>query len=114
MAVQASPQANAFPEWLTKYAGDPNAVQTFCLNRGILTQVQTAVELVKKHFPNLEALEIRPERDPETDGESIVLDLAVRDDVHTFLEAFDRCKEAWVTAIPAPALSSICLIYSLH
>jgi len=114
MAVQASPQTNAFPQWLAKHAADPAAVFSFCSRRAILAQVQTAVELVIKHFPSLERLEIRLERDPETEGESLVLDLGVRDEVDSFLENYNRCKEAWVAAIPGPALSWICLVYSLR
>ena len=60
------------------------------------------------------ALAIRLERDPEVEGESIVLDLGVRDEVDSFLENYDRCKEAWVAAIPGLELSSICLVYSLR
>src|SRR5437773_12430855 len=114
MTVQASPQTNAFPQWLAEHGAEPAAIFSFCLRRGLLAHVQTAVELVSKHFPNFERLQIRLERDPEVEGESIVLDLGVRDEVDSFLENYDRCKEAWVAAIPGLELSSICLVYSLR
>jgi hypothetical protein len=114
MTVETAPVTGTPPEWLVDCAANSAAVYGFCVRHGILAHVETAVKLVKQHISSLETLDVRVERDPEVDGQSIVVDVTVRDEVGSFLRAYDRCKEAWVAAIPGPALSAICLVYSVH
>lgn len=56
---------------------------------------------------------MRLESDPEEAGEWIVIEVAAKEDIDTFLAAYNECVDRWARQLPTKALSVIRLSYSL-
>ncbi len=108
------PLSVAVPDWLLPYACQPAEVVAFCAHHGdLLDHLRTALELVRSEFTSPTKLEVRLERDPGIDGESLVVEVTASDDVDRFLEVYNRCILSWARTLPPKALSVLCLTYHL-
>jgi hypothetical protein len=100
------------PELLSKQTYAPE-VSGFCERHGILSHVADATGLVKQCFPSRKTLRLFLGDDPEEEGQWIIIEVTVNQDVDDFLKEYNRCVDLWVKMIPAEALSIIRLSYKL-
>lgn len=88
-------------------------VGAFCRQHRVTSHLKAAVALVRESFPFLQDLNMRLESDPEEAGEWIVIEVAAKEDIDTFLAAYNECVDRWARQLPTKALSVIRLSYSL-
>jgi hypothetical protein len=80
------------------------------------TQLQylpVAIDLIERHFPSIDKLDLYLEHDPETEEEWLVLDLTLRGEVDEVLDNYDKYTDHWVSSVPWPQRQKIRLSYNI-
>jgi hypothetical protein len=104
----------AVPDWLLPHSDRPEEILAFARDHtGILGHLRVALDAVQRHFPSRSKLEVRLEDDPEIQGEWLVIEVTVTDNVDRCLDAYNRCVLDWAKSLPPEALTVLCLTYQL-
>jgi uncharacterized protein (TIGR02996 family) len=99
-------------DWLTEYADDPDAVRRFCSHHRILAPARSAVDTARQCFPPDSHVSIRLERDPESDAEWLVVDVAVkRGQSFRPIESHRRFVQQWAMTTRSEARDLIRLTF---
>ncbi len=85
----------------------------FCSQNGILQSLPVAIDLIERHFPSNDKLDLYLEHDPETEEEWLVLDLTLRGEVDEVLDNYDKYTDHWVSSVPWPQRHKIRLVYNI-
>jgi len=99
-------------DWVTQYTADHAQVHAFCDSHKLTWYAKVGVELAKSCFPEGSKLALRIDKDPESEEESLVIDMAVKSGTANVLQYYNRFVDQWVTVAPPNATSRINL--TLH
>ena len=88
-------------------------VAEFCAAHSIGPYVETAIALAQQAFRSMKDMKVYIDDDPEIDGEWIIINVTVQQDVDDFLKDCDRCVALWATDIPNSTLKFIRLSYDI-
>ena len=91
----------------------PPAVRTFCENRGILDYLRLALRLAAQTFELDRDPVVTLETDPETDEESVVIDVSSQLSCDEAVERKLHYTRQWVQSIPPDVIGTIRLILSI-
>jgi hypothetical protein len=85
----------------------------FCEKQGLFTYLPVAEALIRAHFPG--ALEVRTElmKDPEAEGEWLVIGVKVDGEIEAVLDSYDRLTQEWVEKVPWPDREKIVIDYTI-
>jgi hypothetical protein len=90
----------------------PQDVQSFCISRGILADLHLAVRLAEETFPTIREWQFAVERDPETDEETVVVDVRAPMPVDEAVDRHWKFAEKWTAAASVPARGVIILLFN--
>jgi hypothetical protein len=85
----------------------------FCSRQRILGYLPTAINLVERSFPSISELIMHPEKDPETGGEWLALNVTIQGEVDEVLNNYDNYTGHWVSSVPWPERHKIRLSYNI-
>jgi len=85
----------------------PDDVLQFCEREGVLEYLRLADELIARHFPDAELLDIAVAEDPETAENAVVIDLGVNASPEELLVREDAFTRSWVDRVPWPHSAKI-------
>jgi hypothetical protein len=87
--------------------------EAFCEKQGLVTFLPVAETLIRTHFPG--ALEVRTElmKDPEAEGEWLVIGVKVDGEIEAVLDSYDRLTREWVEKVRWPDREKIVIDYTI-
>jgi hypothetical protein len=103
--VQAVPRA---PELAL-----PPDVRKFCEARGVLDYLNLALRLAAQTFELDGDPRMTVETDPETDEESVVIDVSSPVGCDEALEQEHQFTRQWVASVPPDVIGTFCLILNI-
>lgn len=85
----------------------------FCEMHGLFAYVPIAEELIKRHFPDVVSVFTELMKDPEAEGEWLVISAKVDGEIEAVLDAYDHLTRDWIAAVPWPKRERIVIDYSI-
>jgi hypothetical protein len=101
-------------EDLADHLATSAGVQSFCDHKGIRADVDSVVNLVKRHFPSVGKIALRVSEDPESGEKKLVVGVAARCALSQASEAYDRFISEWVNSSDWRAREYIRLSYGIE
>lgn len=83
----------------------------FCEKHGLFPYLPVVEELIKANFPDALGVQTELMKDPEAEGEWLVIDVRVKGEIEEILDRYDRYTRDWVTKVPWPAREKVALNY---
>jgi hypothetical protein len=103
----------AATDWLAHLSHEPERVKSFCQAQEMTGSALTAVRMAERHFPTGSKIALSVETDPESDGEWLVVDVAVPTRAGDALQSYDRFIREWAMVPNGLARERISLTFSL-
>jgi hypothetical protein len=85
-------------------------VSAFCEKRNLLNYLRASLQLATRLFDTTDGPRVSLETDPETNEESVVIDITARMEVDEAVEAMREYTRLWVRSAPPDVLGLIRLI----
>jgi hypothetical protein len=99
--------ARPVPPWLSGYCANPVRVEEFASEHKVLDDLKAAVDLVAKHFPAHDKIEIDIKADQEEERIYLVVKVTIHQDVVGFIQAYKRCMADWTAGLTVHGLEYI-------
>jgi hypothetical protein len=106
---KAKPSNGALPDWIAKYAADPDEVRAFCRRHRLFDAAHATLALAGEIYRPL-AVRVSVMGDPEGSNEWLIFDIDVRKTMDELSAARARFHGQWIGVLPVAKLLLIRVI----
>lgn len=92
----------------------PATVVAFCAQDNLLPHLETALRLADLHFQQPQDVHVTVDTDPETDEQTILIDLTIKMPPDEAVERKRAYTRQWVQAVPVDAIGKIRLLFNIE